>query len=40
MEIYISFIEYFSPGKTSLISQLLYDSVPEEHIPTVEEMYR
>ena len=28
------------PGKTSLISQLLYDSVPEEHIPTVEEMYR
>ena len=27
-------------GKTSLICQLLYDSFPEEHVLTVEEMYR
>ena len=27
-------------GKTSLICQLLYDSFPEDHVLTVEEMYR
>ena len=27
-------------GKTSLICQLLYDSFPDDHVQTVEEMYR
>ena len=27
-------------GKTSIISQLLYDAFPEDHTPTIEDMYR